>query len=90
MLASRLVVAATELPGLRARLAELRAAANTSKVTLGGANDAIASADLQSRVEALATSLGVTLGSTESLAAEDRGDFRRIEQYLVLHRRSAE
>jgi general secretion pathway protein M len=84
MLASRLVVAATELPGLRARLAELRAAANTSKVTLDGANDAIASADLQSRVEALATSLGVTLGSTESLAAEDRGGFRRIGLRIVV------
>jgi Tfp pilus assembly protein PilO len=78
MLASRLVAAATELPALRARLAELRATASTSKITLDGANDAIASANLQSRVEALATSLGVTLGSTEALAAEDRGSLRRI------------
>ena len=78
MLRSRLAVAATELPSLRARLAELRATASTSNVTLDGANDAIASANLQSHVEALATSLGVTLGSTEALAAEDRGGFRRI------------
>lgn len=78
MLAARLAGAATELPALRARLAELRATASTSTVTLDGANDAIASANLQSRVEALATSLGVTLGSTEALAAEDRGGFRRI------------
>jgi hypothetical protein len=78
MSASRLAAAARELPALRARLAELRATASTSKVTLEGANDAIASANLQSRVEALATSLGVSLGSTEALAAEDRGGFRRI------------
>ncbi len=82
MLASRLVAAARELPALRARLAEQRATASTSKITLDGANDAIASANLQSRVEALATSLGVTLGSTEALPAVDRGGdrsgFRRI------------
>jgi hypothetical protein len=85
MLASRLAVAATELPALRARLTEQRAAASTSKVTLDGANDAIASADLQSRVEALATSLGVTLGSTEALTAVDRGAFRRIGLRFAVH-----
>jgi hypothetical protein len=78
MLASRLVAAARELPMLRARLTERRATASTSKITLDGANDAIASANLQSSVEALATSLGVTLGSTEALPAVDRGGFRRI------------
>ena len=78
MLAARLVEAAKELPALRARLAELRATASTSKVTLDGANDAIAAANLQSRVEALATSLGVSLGSTEALPVEDHGGFRRI------------
>jgi Tfp pilus assembly protein PilO len=78
MLASRLVIAAKQLPALRARLTELRSTASTSKVTLDGANDAIASANLQSRIVALATSLGVTVGSTEALAAEQRGGFRRI------------
>jgi len=78
MMASRLTAAAKELPALRAQLTAMRAAAATSKVTLEGANDAIASADLQSHVEALATSLGVTLGSTEALTAVDRGAFRRI------------
>jgi Tfp pilus assembly protein PilO len=78
MLAARLAAAARELPGLQARLAELRTAANTSKVGLDGDNDAIASANLQSRVEGLATSLGVILGSTEGLPAVDRGGFHRI------------
>ena len=57
---------------------ELRATASTSKVTLDGKNDAIASANLQSHVEALAASRGVTVGSTEALPAENRGSFRRI------------
>jgi hypothetical protein len=85
MLASRLVAAATELPALRAQLTELRAAASTNKVTLDGANDAIASADLQSRIEALATSLHVTLGNTEALSAADRGAFRRIGLRIAVH-----
>jgi hypothetical protein len=78
MLASRLDMASKELPALRARLTELRATASTSKITLDGANDAIASANLQSRVVALASSLGATVGSIEALAAEQRGGFRRI------------
>jgi general secretion pathway protein M len=78
MLASRLAAAATQLPALRARLTELRATASTSKITLDGANDAIASANLQSRIVGLAASLGVTVGSTETLAAEQRGGFQRI------------
>jgi Tfp pilus assembly protein PilO len=78
MMASRLAIAAGELPALRTRLAELRATVSTSKVTLDGSSDSIASANLQSHVEALATPLGATLGSVEALAADDRGGFRRI------------
>jgi general secretion pathway protein M len=78
MMASRLALAARELPALRGRLAELRTTASASKVTLDGSSDAIASANLQSHVETLATPLGVTMGSIEALAADDRGGFRRI------------
>ena len=78
MMASRLARAAAELPALRGRLAELRATASATKVTLNGSSDAIASANLQSHVEALATPLGISLGSTEALSAEDRDGFRRI------------
>ena len=42
MLAPRLSAAAAELPELRARLAELQAAATTRKIALDGASDAIA------------------------------------------------
>jgi len=78
MLVPRLKSAADELPELRARIAELRATAGARKVTLEGSSDAIASATLQSRIEELATSAGVTVGSTESLPAEVRGGYRRI------------
>ena len=62
-----------------------RASTNTSKVTLEGANDAIALANRQSRVEALATLLGVTSGSTEAMLAVDRGGFRRIGLRIAVH-----
>ena len=71
MLLPRLQAVAARLPALRARAAELRAAARTRKVTLDGASDAIASANLESRIEGFASSIGATIGSTESLPAEN-------------------
>jgi general secretion pathway protein M len=84
MLAARLSAAAAELPGLRARLAELQGAASTHGIILDGASDAIASANLQSRIEEQAASAGVTIGSTEGLAAENRGGYRRIGLRLAI------
>jgi general secretion pathway protein M len=84
MLAPRLSAAAAELPELRARLAELQAAATTRKIALDGASDAIAAANLQSRIEELASAAGVTIGSTEGLAAENRGGYRRIGLRLAI------
>ena len=84
MLVPRLRAAADELPSLRARVEQLRAAAGTRKITLEGATDAIASATLQSRIEELATSAGATIGSTESLPAEARSGYRRIGLRYVL------
>jgi general secretion pathway protein M len=51
---------------------------------LAGANDAIAAADLESRIDALASSVGATIGSTEALPAETRGGYRRIGLRLAL------
>ena len=84
MLLPRLKAAADELPELRARAAELRAAANARKVTLDGQSDAVASANLQGRIEELASSAGAMIGSTESLPAEVRGGYRRIGLRYVL------
>ena len=81
MLAPRLSVAAAELPELRARLAELQASATTA---LDGASDAIAAANLQSRIEELAKSAGVTISSTEGLAGENRGAYRRVGLRLAI------
>jgi hypothetical protein len=58
MLLPRLRATADDLPRLRARLAELRASAGTQKVTLEGSSDAIASANLQSRIAELAAAIG--------------------------------
>jgi general secretion pathway protein M len=84
MLVPRLRAAADELPTLRARAEQLRAAAGTRKITLEGASDAIAAATLQSRIEELANSAGATIGSTESLPAEARSGYRRIGLRYVL------
>jgi hypothetical protein len=85
MLAPRLSAAEAELPALHARVDQLRAAARTRKVTLDGASDSIALANLQGRIEELATSAGAAIGSTESLPAEGRGAYRRIGLRLVLN-----
>lgn len=84
LLLPRLRTAADELPALRARVEELRAAAGTRKITLEGASDALAAAALQSRIEELAASAGVTIGSTESLPVEARSGYRRIGLRYVL------
>ncbi len=85
MLLPRLEAVAAELPTLRARLAELQAADGSREITLDGATDALASANLQSRIEAFATAAGVSIGSTESVPAEPRGGYRRIGLRLVLN-----
>ena len=51
MLLPRLQVVAEELPGLRMKVSELRATVGTRKVTLDGSSDAVAAANLQSRIE---------------------------------------
>jgi general secretion pathway protein M len=84
MLAQRLNAAAAELPGLRAQLATLQTAASARKIVLDGTSDAIASANLQRRIEELATSTGVTISSTEAVSAENRGVYRRIGLRLAV------
>ena len=86
MLLPRLGAAAEELPGLRARASELRAAVGAQKVPLEGTSDGIASANLQSRIEELAASAGATISSTESLPAEVRGGYCRIGLRYCAHR----
>jgi general secretion pathway protein M len=84
LLASRLARAAAELPALRTRLAQLQATGTARDIALEGASDALASANLQSRVEQLAAANGVTVTSTEAIPPEDRGRYRRIGLRLTL------
>jgi hypothetical protein len=84
MLAQRLDAIAIGLPRLRDELAGLQAAAGTRKIGLDRASDAIASANLQSRLEELAASTGVSIGSTEAVPAENRGAYRRIGVRLAV------
>jgi len=85
MLLPRLQAAGEELPGLRMKVSELRAGAGTRKVTLDGSSDAVAAANLQSRIEELAASVGAMISSTESLPAEKREGYRRIGLRYVLN-----
>jgi general secretion pathway protein M len=84
MLLPRLRAAADELPALRALASELRAAASSRRITLEGATDAVASANLQDRIAELASSAGAMIGSAESLPAEARAGYRRIGLRYVL------
>jgi hypothetical protein len=56
----------------------------TRDIVIDGASDAIAAANLQSRLEELAKSVGVTIGSTEGIGAENRGGYRRIGLRLAI------
>ena len=85
MLLPHLEAAAATAPGLRQRLAALNTAARARNVTMGGASDAMASADLQSRIEALAAQAGATIGSTENIPVQTQDGYRRIGLRLVLN-----
>jgi hypothetical protein len=81
----RIALLAEEVPALRARLAELKTAGTARGATLEGASDALASANLQSHLEQLAAANDVAIASTEAIAAEDRGQYRRIGLRLVVN-----
>ena len=50
----------------------------TLEVTLDGSSASIASVNLRSRISEMVASVGVTIGSTESLPVEVRGGYRAI------------
>ena len=81
----KLNAVAGELPALRTRVAELRTATDSRKLTLEGASDAVASAALQGRIEQLARAAAVTIGSTEILPAEMQGEYHRIGLRLLMN-----
>jgi general secretion pathway protein M len=78
MLRDKIVAAAAALPQLRAQASELSATSDAQQATLQGSSDPIAMANLQNRVEELATSAGAAVSSTETLPPEIRDYYRRI------------
>jgi general secretion pathway protein M len=78
-LATRMADVAASLPELqREAMAAQANDATPANATLEGASDALAGASLQSLVEAMSTSAGGHLSSTEALQAEQVGAYRRI------------
>jgi len=74
----RLERGAAEAPALQSELATLRANGDIASLTFVAASDAVAAANLQSTLSALAETKGGRLASTEYLAAQTEGQFRRI------------
>jgi general secretion pathway protein M len=91
-MAHRMASLVESLPALRRQAETLDStvtssgAANndTSAVLLTGANDPVAAASLQQRIEELATQAGVRVGSEEILPAQAEGDLRAIAVRLTL------
>jgi general secretion pathway protein M len=79
MVAARMARIARTVPSLLQQAATLRAAAPAGRdLTLEAPSDAVAGARLQQRMEDLATGVGITLSSLETLPAQQQGDYRRI------------
>ncbi|MEE8248530.1 MAG: type II secretion system protein GspM [Alphaproteobacteria bacterium] len=65
-------------PMLEAQLAEVRKSLSPAGLYLAGASDALIAAELQNRVKAAVEADGGKLNSTQILAAQDEGSFRRV------------
>ena len=89
-LARRMSDLAASLPALASQLTGGMPSGNsvgtaggtTGSATLAGNSDAVASADLQQRVQEMAARAGVTVTSTETLPAVAAGAYRRIGLHL--------
>jgi general secretion pathway protein M len=77
-LADRMAEVAASLPELRREADAQSTDATPASATLEGASDALAGAALQSLVEAMSTSAGGHLTSTEALPVEQVGAYRRV------------
>jgi general secretion pathway protein M len=91
-IAHRMASLVETLPALRRQVTTVDSAAissggasnDTSAVLLTGANDPVAAASLQQRIEELAMRAGVRVGSEEILPAQTEGDLRAIAVRLTL------
>ena len=79
LLARRMAILVQRLPALRAQAAAMAASGQASAGALiEGNSDAVASASIQEKVAAMASGLGLSLSSTETLAATREGAYRRV------------
>ena len=91
-IAHRMASLVESLPALRRQAAAVDSAAaspggannDSAAVLLTGANDPVAAASLQQRIEELATRAGVRVGSEEILPGQAEGDLRAIAVRLTL------
>jgi general secretion pathway protein M len=67
-----------ELKSVKAQLADIRQVQAAQSGFLDGANDSLATAQLQSRVKTIIETSGGELRSTQVLPVRDEGKFRRI------------
>ena len=75
---------AASLPELRQRAAASPAQSGRVEAALGGASDAVAAANLQKMLDALARQNNLRIASTETLAAETSGAWRTISVRITL------
>jgi hypothetical protein len=78
VLADRMAALVAALPALRQQAAGVANGGSTEPALLEGDSDAMASASLQERLQAMFLQAGVQLNSTETVPGEDAGAFRRI------------
>lgn len=83
-LAARMAQLAATLPELRAQAAAAESAGPAQAALLDGATDAVAGATLQQLTLDLAVQAGAAPSSTETLAAEQVGAYRRVGVRIAL------
>jgi general secretion pathway protein M len=77
---------AGSVPALRAASTDKRDdGARTDTITLPGATDAVAAADLQERVQAIAAAAGVNVTAVETLPATVAGAWHKVPQRISLN-----
>ncbi|MDR3529055.1 MAG: type II secretion system protein GspM [Rhodopila sp.] len=77
---------AASLPALRVASADKRDdGAATDTITLPGTTDAVAAADLQERVQAMAAAAGVNLTAVETLPASAAGGWHKVSLRISLN-----
>jgi general secretion pathway protein M len=85
-LLARMRQVADTLPALRAAAAAKQSAGEESAVTmLPGTSDAVAAADLQERVQAMASSAGVNLTAVETLPAAKAGQWHKVSLRISMN-----